>query len=242
MMDYEGRPAPDEFAPYYAPYIERVPEGGLVGILERQVEGTRRLLAGLSEEGAEHAYAPGKWTIKEVVGHITDTERVFGYRALRIGRGDTTELPGFDENLYVPAGTFGARTLASLIAEFEAVRQATVWLLGTLPPRRGCGAGSRVGIRPRSVRWPAISPGTSCTTGRSSRSATWSGRWRGVECFLRTWSVGSCRQTNLGGQTRVSWRAEKCRSGGRFGRVIPCAVGMVSRSISASALWSGQGR
>lgn len=151
MMDYEGRPAPDEFAPYYAPYIERVPEGGLVGILERQVEGTRRLLAGLSEEGAEHAYAPGKWTIKEVVGHITDTERVFSYRALRIGRGDTTELPGFDENLYVPAGTFGARTLASLIAEFEAVRQATVWLLGTLPPeawlRRGVASGHTTSVR-----------------------------------------------------------------------------------------------
>ncbi len=151
MMDYEGRPAPDEYAPHYAPYIARVPEGGLVEILERQIEGTRRLLAGLTETEAEHAYAPGKWTIKEVVGHITDTERVFSYRALRIGRGDTTELPGFDENLYAPAGAFGARTLVNLLDEFVAVRQATIWLLGTLPaeawPRRGVASGQVISVR-----------------------------------------------------------------------------------------------
>jgi hypothetical protein len=151
MMDYEGRPAPGEYAERYAPYVARVPDGGLMGVLERQAEETRALLAGLSEAEAEQAYAPGKWTIKEVVGHLSDAERVFSYRALRFGRGDTAELAGFDENAYVPAGTFGARSLAGLLEEFVAVRQATIWLLNTLPPeawlRRGVASGHEVTVR-----------------------------------------------------------------------------------------------
>jgi hypothetical protein len=151
MADHDGRPGADEYAPYYERYIARVPAGGVVAVLARQVAGTRALLAGVPDALADHAYAPGKWTVKEVVGHIVDAERVFAYRALRFARGDATELAGFDENAYVPAGRFGERTLASLAEELESVRQATVRLLAGLPAeawlRRGVANGQAVSVR-----------------------------------------------------------------------------------------------
>lgn len=123
---YTEKPAASEHSPYYSKYIDRVPAGDIIGRLETQVEETARLLAGLTPEQAEHRYAPGKWSIKEVIGHIADAERIFAYRALRIGRGDATPLASFDENTYVPAGDFGSRSVADLVAEFRAVRAATV--------------------------------------------------------------------------------------------------------------------
>lgn len=151
MRDYEGRPGADEFAPYYRPYVALVPEGGIVGILARQIDETVALLSGLTEAQAEHAYAEGKWTIKEVVGHLTDSERVFAYRALRFARGDATELASFDENAYVPGGEFGARPFAELLDELQIVRRATVALLGGLPEaawtRRGRASGVEVSVR-----------------------------------------------------------------------------------------------
>lgn len=151
MMDYEGRPAPEEYSSYFAPYVARVPAGGIVGVLERQVGETRGLLAGLSEAEAEFAYAPGKWTIKEVVGHLSDSERVFAYRALRFARGDGAELTGFDDQAFAAAGEFGGRTLASLLDEFAAVRAATVSLLAGVPAeawtRRGVANGQVASVR-----------------------------------------------------------------------------------------------
>lgn len=132
-MDYEGRPEAGEYASYYSPYIELVPAGGLIGILERQLQETRGLLSGLSEEAAEFAYAPGKWTVKEVVGHLIDAERIFSYRILRIGRGDETALSGFEENSYVAAAGFGRRSLSDLLAEFDLVRRGSLHLLRHLP-------------------------------------------------------------------------------------------------------------
>jgi uncharacterized damage-inducible protein DinB len=149
--DYDVRPAPGEFAGFYQKYIERVPAGGIAGLLERQIEATLELLRQLSEEEAAHAYAPGKWTIREVVGHVTDAERVFAYRALRIARADPAGLAGFDENAWVPAGGFGHRPLAALAAELAAVRTATVLLLRGLPDaaweRRGSANGQEVTVR-----------------------------------------------------------------------------------------------
>src|SRR2546430_12744431 len=87
---------------------------------------TQRLLAGLSDAKALHRYAAGKWSIKEVIGHVADTERVYAYRALRFARADATALPGFDENAWVPAGSFDARSLADLACEPAAVRPATL--------------------------------------------------------------------------------------------------------------------
>jgi len=152
MRDYDLRPAEGEYAPYYKPYIARVPaEGGLLEILERQARETQELLRGLSDEAANYAYAPGKWTIKEIVGHLIDSERIFSYRALRFGRGDATELPGYEQNDYVAAGGFRERTLESLLDEFDLVRRSTVLLLGTMPlegwTRRGVANGYDVSVR-----------------------------------------------------------------------------------------------
>jgi len=151
MADHGARPAADEYAPDYESYIARVPAGGVVAVLARQLADTRALLAGVPEALADHAYAPGKWTIKEIVGHTTDMERIFAYRALRFARGDTTELPGYDAEAYVPAGRFGERTLASLMEELESVRQSTVLLLAGLPAQawlqRGVADGQEVSVR-----------------------------------------------------------------------------------------------
>jgi uncharacterized damage-inducible protein DinB len=123
-----ARPDSTEYAEYYGRYISMVPDGNISAILKNQFEATLSFFKTLSEERAEHAYAPGKWTIKEVVGHLMDAERVFAYRALRIGRNDPTPLPGFEENDYVAAANFNKRTLADIVEEFAAVRRATVEL------------------------------------------------------------------------------------------------------------------
>jgi hypothetical protein len=122
------RPDSSEHAPYFEKYISLVPEGDVIDLLERQVDDTIRLVGGLSDTQALYRYAPGKWSLKEVVGHLADTERVFAYRALRIARNDQTPLPGFDENLFVANAGFDARPLADLVEDFRLVRRATVAL------------------------------------------------------------------------------------------------------------------
>jgi len=124
------RPDATEYAPYCGTYVGKVPDGDLLELLERQRRETQNLLAGLSDTQALHRYAPGKWSIKEVVGHLMDSERVFCYRALRFARADEKPLQGFDEKAWVPAGSFDARPLADLAAELEAVRRATIALFG----------------------------------------------------------------------------------------------------------------
>jgi N-acetylglutamate synthase-like GNAT family acetyltransferase/uncharacterized damage-inducible protein DinB len=120
------RPAADEYAPYFAKYVERIGDGDILEILRRQAGETAALLAALSERDADYRYAEGKWSIKEVVGHVADTERVMVYRAVCFARGEQAPLPGFDENAYVRRARFGSRRLAELVAEFQAVRAATI--------------------------------------------------------------------------------------------------------------------
>src|ERR1043166_3155024 len=122
------RPGAEEHAPFYGKYIALVPEGDLLSALQEQNVETVRLLRAAPSAKADFAYAPGKWTVKEVIGHLIDAERVFAYRALRFARSDATDLPGFDENTYVPAGQFGRRTLGDLLDEFEVVRASSVHL------------------------------------------------------------------------------------------------------------------
>jgi hypothetical protein len=122
------RPEPTEYDPYFWKYIDLVPDGEIVRILSSQIEKTLLLLRNVSEEKAVESYAPGKWSIKEVVGHIIDTERIFAYRALRIGRDDKTPLAGFEQDDYVVNTDFNARTLTSLTEELAAVRSASVHL------------------------------------------------------------------------------------------------------------------
>ena len=149
------RPVAPEYAPYYGRYIDKVPDGDLLRTLEDQGRETQAVLAGLSEAKALHRYAPGKWSVKEVIGHVTDTERVFSYRALRFARGDATALPGFDENAWVPAGSFDARSLADLAAELDAVRRATLTLFRGLDAaalaRRGTASDNAVSVR--AIAW-----------------------------------------------------------------------------------------
>ncbi len=146
-----SRPEPDEFFEYYGKYIDLVPGDDAMPALRDQIVETIRLLKPLDESKALHRYAPGKWSVKEVVGHISDSERVFAYRALRIGRGDTTPLPGFDEKVYVPAGRFDARPLADILREFECVRAASVALFRGMSSdallRRGTANDKEISVR-----------------------------------------------------------------------------------------------
>jgi uncharacterized damage-inducible protein DinB len=122
------KPEPTEYDPYFWKYIDLVPDGEIVAILSSQIENTIGLLRTVSEDKAAQSYAPGKWSIKEVVGHIVDSERIFVYRALRIGRNDKTPLAGFEQDDYVANTSFNRRMLASLLEEFAAVREATIQL------------------------------------------------------------------------------------------------------------------
>ena len=145
------RPQADEHAPYYGRYIAKVPEGDLVSLLRDRIAETSALLRRVPPDRANFAYAPGKWSVKQVVGHMSDVERVMSYRALRFARNDTTELPGFDENAWVDGADFGARSLSDLVEEFEAVRAATIYLASNLSAtelaRRGTASGNSVTVR-----------------------------------------------------------------------------------------------
>ena len=154
-MAYAQRPAHDELSPYYHRYIERVPDGDIVAILATQIDDTLALLRDVDDARALFAYAPGKWSIKEVVGHMTDVERVMSYRALRFARGDDTPLAGFDENAYTPEGCFNDRPLASLTAELASVRRATVGLLAGLPRDAWTrsGTANRSPVTVRAIAW-----------------------------------------------------------------------------------------
>ncbi len=133
-MPFIARPEPSEYGSYYGTYISKVPDGDVLDILERQRGELRQLLRDLPADRANYRYAPGKWSIKEVIGHVADTERVFCYRALRFARGDKTPLPSFDENDYVLNANFGQRTIIDLADEYDAVRQATTLFFRNLSP------------------------------------------------------------------------------------------------------------
>lgn len=150
-MPYDSRPDPGEYNTYYDRYVALVPAGDIIALLSVQIDDTTALLRDLTEEQALHAYAPGKWSIKEVLGHIMDAERVFMQRALRFARGDKTPLPSFDENAYAIAGAFDERALASLISEFTAVRRATIAFLAGLS-REAWERGGTASDHPVSVR------------------------------------------------------------------------------------------
>lgn len=146
-----GRPEPDEIPSPWIGYIQRVPEPDPVNVCAAQIEDTATLLRGLSDTEAMYRYGRGKWSVKEVVGHLCDIERIMSYRALRIARGDSTPLPGFDENAYVPAAKFDDRSLTDLVGELRTVRASTLALLRTFDAdawrRRGNANGKPVSVR-----------------------------------------------------------------------------------------------
>ncbi len=145
------RPEADEYAPFYERYVAQVGSGDLAFLLGGQMTEVNALLQDVSEERAATAYAPGKWTIKEVLGHLIDAERVFSYRALSFARLDPNPLPSFDENAWVPAGHFNARLFVTLVDEWLTVRNATTTLFTGLPDdaptRRGTASGHEISVR-----------------------------------------------------------------------------------------------
>lgn len=145
------RPDAGEFAEYYGKYISKVPSTDVVGTLESERLQMSRLFGGRSERDGNFRYAANKWTIKEVLGHVIDAERIFTYRALRIGRGDETPLSSFEQDDYVKNGGFPTRTLADLVEEFDAVRGASISLFRSFDDaawgRRGTASQKPVTVR-----------------------------------------------------------------------------------------------
>jgi hypothetical protein len=144
-------PPSSEYAPYYERYTSLVPQGDIVTILTKQLEETIPLLRGINEAKAGYRYAPDKWSIKQLLGHINDGERVFSYRALRFARNDSQPLTGFEQDDYVQAGDFDERAFADLVNEFEHVRRATIDLLRPLSDeawlRRGVANDAEISVR-----------------------------------------------------------------------------------------------
>ena len=144
-------PQTDEHAPYYRKYIDLVPAGDLIAQLRSQIATTVSTLQSVPDADSLRRYAAGKWSLREVIGHLIDSERIFAYRALRFARNDQTALPGFDQDGYIPAANFDGRSWASLVAEFEAVRLTTVYLFEGLAQeawsRRGTANGQEITVR-----------------------------------------------------------------------------------------------
>jgi DinB family protein len=146
-----GRPETSEYAEYYGKYTGRIPGTNVLPVLEQQLESTLALFRKIDERKAEFQYAPGKWSIKQLVGHIIDSERVFAYRALVFSRNDTTALPGFDQDKWAGQSNYSGLTMAEITAEFEAVRRATIALFRNVEPaawnRKGTANGKEVTVR-----------------------------------------------------------------------------------------------
>jgi hypothetical protein len=146
-----NKPGDNEYAPFYAGYISRVPEHDVLAVLEHQVGNLRKVASAVPVDHERYRYASGKWTIREVFSHLIDAERVFGYRAFCIARGERASLPAFDENDYVKESGANDQPLPRLVEEFAAVRAANLAALKRVSPE----AWTRIGTannHPISVR------------------------------------------------------------------------------------------
>lgn len=150
-----SRPDRSEYAEYYHTYVSRVPDGDIAETLEAQRKDVVSFLSGLPNGRGGHRYAEGKWTLKEVVGHVNDVERVFGFRALAFARGDSGPLPSMEQDDYVAAGNFGRRSMAGLCEEFDALRRSHLALIEGFDrdtwDRRG--TASSVSFTTRALVW-----------------------------------------------------------------------------------------
>ncbi len=146
-----GRPERNEAAHYYYTYIDRITSDDVVAALESQLDPALRLFATITEEQSLQRYAPDKWSIRQLLNHVSDTERVFLYRALWFARGFDTPLPAFDQNIAVPAAAADQFCWASHVADFSAVRAATLSFFRNLPSdawsRTGIASGNPVSVR-----------------------------------------------------------------------------------------------
>lgn len=146
-----GIPGRDEAAPYYFRYIDLVSDGNILQVLRSQMEEALSLFSGISEEKSLYRYQPEKWSIRELLGHVNDAERVFSYRALSFARGDSGPLPSFDQNAWAPVAHSDDHSWASHVEEFQAVRLATLTLMRNFSPeawmRRGTASGNPFTVR-----------------------------------------------------------------------------------------------
>jgi uncharacterized damage-inducible protein DinB len=146
-----SRPNRTEYADFYANYISKVPDGDLLNFLDLQTGDFDGLVNDLTDEQASQPPAPGKWSVKQVLGHLCDTERVHSYRVLRFARGDKTELQGFEQDDYVAAANSNSRSTTELLAELKTVRKATMSLLESLTAaeseRTGIANGKSISVR-----------------------------------------------------------------------------------------------
>lgn len=145
------RPEPGEYAPYHERYISLIPGNDIIATFESQRREMLILLCSRNEKDGDFRYAPDKWSLKEVLGHVCDSERIFTYRAMRIARGDRTPLAGFEQDDYVRNSPFAHRPLADLIEDYIAVRRATISLYRNLDEsawtRRGLANNAEVSVR-----------------------------------------------------------------------------------------------
>ncbi len=145
------RPKPEEYAPYFETYISKVPDGDILEILENQCGEMLDMLEAISEDKQLSTYAPGKWTVKEALGHLIDTERVFAYRLMRIARNDQTPLPGFEQDDFVKYADSNNREWEDLLEDYESVRMATLSLVrqmkGDCWDRKGNASGKDLTVR-----------------------------------------------------------------------------------------------
>jgi len=147
----DSRPAEGEFLPYYERYISLVPAGDVLSTLEAQMIETQDLLGALPASISTYRYAPGKWSVNELIGHVIDSERIFSARALRFARNDATPLPGFEQDDYVRNSSFDAYPFDELASELDSVRRTTVFLFKHLEEpawmRRGLANNAEVSVR-----------------------------------------------------------------------------------------------
>jgi hypothetical protein len=145
------KPAKGEFLPYYEKYINLVASGDILSTLSTQMAATQALLHSLPASVATYRYAPGKWSVNELIGHLIDSERIFAARALRFARNDATPLPGFEQDDYVSNSSFDSYPLGELASELESVRESTIFLFKHLQEdawmRRGIANGAEVSVR-----------------------------------------------------------------------------------------------
>jgi hypothetical protein len=145
------RPTPSEHRPYFEKYINLVADGALPAILTEQASRFRPFYESISEEQALLRYAPGKWSVKQLLAHVMDTERVFGFRAFAFSRGEQTPLPSFEQDDYVKAVDFDAKPWPAIVEEFAAVRAATIALFAGMTPemlqRAGTASNATLSVR-----------------------------------------------------------------------------------------------
>lgn len=149
------RPSLDEIPEYFRQYTEQVPDGDVFAALASQIDETLALVEGLDEERAEFRYAEGKWSVKELVGHLTDSERVFAYRALSFARGDEGPLPGFDHDAWVARGDFSERTIGEIAEELRCLRASNLALFAGFSERAWThrGVANGVSLTTRAIPW-----------------------------------------------------------------------------------------